>query len=65
MKHNPVHSAIGLMLILAITAALVGWLVYRDQGGVLETAEVGAEGIRKAEEVKRLLEESAQSQLSI
>lgn len=62
MKGTPVQSAIALMLLLAITVALVGWLTYGDQGAVTETVEVGTAGIRKAEEIKRLLEESSQAQ---
>jgi hypothetical protein len=65
MKQNPIHSAISLFLVVAITAALIGWLAFRDDGAITETVQVGAEGIRKAEEVKRQLEESSRSQLEI
>lgn len=61
MKNNPVHSSIALFLIVLISAAIIGWIAYREKGTLSETVEAGTEGIRKAEEIKRLLEESSQS----
>lgn len=56
-------SAVALLLAILISAAVFGYIVYSEDGALTETVEVGTEGIRKAEEVKRLLEESSQSQL--
>lgn len=65
MKDHPVHSAIGLFLVLAVIAGIIGYIAYSQDGVITETVEVGTEGIKKAEEVKRFLEESSQSQSEI
>ncbi len=62
MKQDSVNTSIALLLIILISAALIGWLAYSEQGTVTDTVRVGTEGIQKAEEVKRLLEESAPAQ---
>lgn len=59
MKHDSINTSIALLLMLLISAALIGWLAFSEQGTVTETVHVGTEGIQKAQEVKRLLEESA------
>ncbi len=56
MKNSPIASSIGLLLIVLLSAALIGWLAYGEEGAVTETYEVGTEGIKKAQEVKELLE---------
>lgn len=59
MQNSPIASAIGLLLMLLISVAIIGYLAYGEDSAVTETYEVGTEGIRKAEEVKRLLESTA------
>lgn len=65
MRQNPVQSSIALLLVLVVVVAIIGWVSVSQQGIVTETVQVGGEGIKKAQEVKRELEESSQSQLSI
>lgn len=65
MRQNPIPSAIGLLLIVVISVALIGYLAFGQDGAVTETVHVGSEGIKKAQEVKRAFEESSQSQLGI
>lgn len=59
MQNSPIASAIGLLLMLLISVSIIGWLAYGEDSPITETYEVGTEGIRKAEEVKRLLESTA------
>lgn len=40
---------------IALTAALVGYLAFYDSGVLTETVEVGSDGIMKAQEIKREL----------
>ena len=61
MSRNTVLSAGPLFIIVLISIALLGWFLYSDDGAITETVHVGSEGIRKAEEVKRQLEESSQA----
>lgn len=53
-------SSVALLLIILISAAVFGYVVFSQDGVVVETAQVGGEGIRKALEVKQQLEESSQ-----
>lgn len=65
MRQNPVTSPVALLLVVVIVGAIIGWITYSQDGALTETVQVGGEGIRKAEEIKRELEESSQSQFSI
>ncbi len=56
MQNSPIASSIGLLLIVLLSVAIIGWLAYGEEGAVTETYEVGTEGIKKAQEVKELLE---------
>ncbi len=56
MQNSPIASSIGLLLIVLLSVAIIGWLAYGEEGAVTETYEVGTEGIQKAQEVKELLE---------
>ncbi len=56
MQNSPIASSIGLLLIVLLSVAIIGWLAYAEKGVVTETYEVGTEGIQKAQEVKELLE---------
>ncbi len=57
---SKVTSAAAFLLVLLILAAVVSWLLYGEDGAVTETVEVGTEGIEKAKEIKKLLEQSPQ-----
>jgi hypothetical protein len=61
MKQDSVNTSIALLLMLLISAALIGWLAYSEQGTVTETVQVGTEGIQKAQEVKQLLEDTSRT----
>lgn len=65
MRQNPINSSVALLLVVIIVGAIIGWIAYSQDGAITETVQVGGEGIRKAQEIKRELEESSQSQPSI
>ena len=56
MQNSPIASSIALLLIVLISVAIIGYLAYGEDSAVTETYEVGTEGIKKAQEVKELLE---------
>ena len=53
------------MLVVIISMAILGYIVYSQGSAVKETVQVGGEGLKKAQEVKQELEESSQSQPEI
>lgn len=59
MRTPSIQSLVALLLVVVLSGALVGWVLLQDDDVLKETAQVGSEGIQKAEEVRRLLEESA------
>jgi len=57
MKGSKINSSIALILIVLLSAALFAWIAYQEDGAIVETVDVGTDGIQKAREIKDLLEE--------
>ena len=57
--------ALAFMLVILISIAVLGYVVFSEQGAITETVQVGSEGIQKAQEVKQQLEESSRAQNEI
>jgi hypothetical protein len=59
---DKLNSGIALILCVLISVSLIAWIAYKQDGAVVETVQVGAEGIKKAQEIKELLERPPESE---
>lgn len=57
---SKVTSSAAFLLVILVLGAIIGWLAFGEQGAVTETVQVGGEGIKKAQEIKQLLEQPPQ-----